>query len=132
MSLHCLMYGFTSVVVWWIGGSSCFFFSSRRLLTRCALVTVVQTCALPIFVFRDDETSGGGVVLLAGIARGDDRTQDRLRLDRLQRAERFERRVGAIALVDRKSVVEGKRVEVRVAMDGRRIINKHTNDNIER
>src|SRR3546814_5424248 len=26
-----------------------FFFSSRRLHTRCALVTVVQTCALPIF-----------------------------------------------------------------------------------
>src|SRR3546814_2369667 len=26
-----------------------FFFSSRRLHTRCALVTGVQTCALPIF-----------------------------------------------------------------------------------
>src|SRR3546814_8446962 len=26
----------------------CFFFSSRRRHTRCALVTVVQTCALPI------------------------------------------------------------------------------------
>src|SRR3546814_6680117 len=26
----------------------CFFFSSRRLHTRCALVTGVQTCALPI------------------------------------------------------------------------------------
>src|SRR3546814_10373392 len=26
-----------------------FFFSSRRRHTRCALVTVVQTCALPIF-----------------------------------------------------------------------------------
>src|SRR3546814_2579982 len=29
----------------------CFFFSSRRRHTRCALVTGVQTCALPIFVF---------------------------------------------------------------------------------
>src|SRR3546814_10175358 len=28
--------------------SSCFFFSSRRRHTRCALVTGVQTCALPI------------------------------------------------------------------------------------
>src|SRR3546814_10731399 len=28
---------------------SCFFFSSRRRHTRCALVTGVQTCALPIF-----------------------------------------------------------------------------------
>src|SRR3546814_7234599 len=33
----------------------CFFFSSRRRHTRCALVTGVQTCALPIL---DDE--GGG------------------------------------------------------------------------
>src|SRR3546814_10853725 len=28
--------------------ASCFFFSSRRRHTRCALVTGVQTCALPI------------------------------------------------------------------------------------
>src|SRR3546814_1849176 len=28
----------------------CFFFSSRRRHTRCALVTGVQTCALPIFM----------------------------------------------------------------------------------
>src|SRR3546814_5247813 len=28
----------------------CFFFSSRRRHTRCALVTGVQTCALPIFI----------------------------------------------------------------------------------
>src|SRR3546814_2600779 len=28
---------------------TCFFFSSRRRHTRCALVTGVQTCALPIF-----------------------------------------------------------------------------------
>src|SRR3546814_1825321 len=29
-----------------------FFFSSRRRHTRCALVTGVQTCALPIFLFN--------------------------------------------------------------------------------
>src|SRR3546814_2411064 len=29
-----------------------FFFASRRRHTRCALVTGVQTCALPIFFFR--------------------------------------------------------------------------------
>src|SRR3546814_1095698 len=29
-----------------------FFFSSRRRHTRCALVTGVQTCALPIYSFR--------------------------------------------------------------------------------
>src|SRR3546814_1489352 len=31
----------------------CFFFSSRRRHTRCALVTGVQTCALPIFLRGD-------------------------------------------------------------------------------
>src|SRR3546814_2554515 len=31
--------------LWWV----CFFFSSRRRHTRCALVTGVQTCALPIY-----------------------------------------------------------------------------------
>src|SRR3546814_7349744 len=29
----------------------CFFFSSRRRHTRCALVTGVQTCALPISLY---------------------------------------------------------------------------------
>src|SRR3546814_8222196 len=32
-----------------------FFFSSRRRHTRCALVTGVQTCALPIFLARERE-----------------------------------------------------------------------------
>src|SRR3546814_10875618 len=32
----------------WCGFYDCFFFSSRRRHTRCALVTGVQTCALPI------------------------------------------------------------------------------------
>src|SRR3546814_12271539 len=36
----------------------CFFFSSRRRHTRCALVTGVQTCALPIFL---DEAEKAGV-----------------------------------------------------------------------
>src|SRR3546814_17734598 len=31
----------------------CFFFSSRRRHTRCALVTGVQTCALPIFTLEE-------------------------------------------------------------------------------
>src|SRR3546814_6613017 len=34
----------------------CFFFSSRRRHTRCALVTGVQTCALPIFTIRSTPT----------------------------------------------------------------------------
>src|SRR3546814_3169897 len=32
----------------WFSGGCLFFFSSRRRHTRCALVTGVQTCALPI------------------------------------------------------------------------------------
>src|SRR3546814_6615349 len=36
-----------------------FFFSSRRRHTRCALVTGVQTCALPIF----DRKSGEATII---------------------------------------------------------------------
>src|SRR3546814_5664295 len=35
-----------------------FFFSSRRRHTRCALVTGVQTCALPIFAAEDADFFG--------------------------------------------------------------------------
>src|SRR3546814_6674663 len=34
------------IILWFV---VCFFFSSRRRHTRCALVTGVQTCALPIW-----------------------------------------------------------------------------------
>src|SRR3546814_8165931 len=37
-----------------------FFFSSRRRHTRCALVTGVQTCALPIFNFQQVQARGYG------------------------------------------------------------------------
>src|SRR3546814_1338504 len=33
------------------------FFSSRRRHTRCALVTGVQTCALPIYLFHDRDSA---------------------------------------------------------------------------
>src|SRR3546814_4131691 len=49
---------------------SVFFFSSRRRHTRCALVTGVQTCALPIFTGLNwvglavaTAASQGGIVL---------------------------------------------------------------------
>src|SRR3546814_7254313 len=41
--------------------SSVFFFSSRRRHTRCALVTGVQTCALPIS--QADSGGGGGAAM---------------------------------------------------------------------
>src|SRR3546814_1074505 len=46
-----------------------FFFSSRRRHTRCALVTGVQTCALPIWGEGDDRLSGddGNDTLRGGV-----------------------------------------------------------------
>src|SRR3546814_13201956 len=38
--------------------SCLFFFSSRRRHTRCALVTGVQTCVLPIFIRRNGAVVG--------------------------------------------------------------------------
>src|SRR3546814_9816239 len=72
----------------------CFFFSSRRRHTRCALVTGVQTCALPIspdFVRRTGQPipAGGRNVLAEGVdgdllllrqrpyALGDQRSEER-------------------------------------------------------
>src|SRR3546814_17450099 len=56
---------------------SCFFFSSRRRHTSCALVTGVQTCALPIFAVELAHRGGdldvvlAAVVVLAGELLGD-------------------------------------------------------------
>src|SRR3546814_6309828 len=44
-----------------------FFFSSRRRHTRCALVTGVQTCALPISLLgRELEREGSALLQLCG------------------------------------------------------------------
>src|SRR3546814_2984286 len=40
-----------------------FFFSSRRRHTRCALVTGVQTCALPIYVAEPSSARRGVAVI---------------------------------------------------------------------
>src|SRR3546814_9600756 len=50
-----------------INNMLCFFFSSRRRHTRCALVTGVQTCALPISELVDGADiflglSAGGIL----------------------------------------------------------------------
>src|SRR3546814_12767593 len=39
-----------------------FYFSSRRRHSICALVTVVQTCALPIFVYQQNGAATDGNV----------------------------------------------------------------------
>src|SRR3546814_11652053 len=46
-----------------------FFFSSRRRHTRCALVTVVQTCALPIFGPAGAALQPEGLVAQPGFSR---------------------------------------------------------------
>src|SRR3546814_9850860 len=44
----------------------CFFFSSRKRHTRCALVTGVQTCALPISMRAKPERIASGFYFLEG------------------------------------------------------------------
>src|SRR3546814_14104552 len=89
-----------------------FFCSIRRRHTRCALVTGVQTCALPIYghlyhlrpaprhltLFYLVMSAGG---VLGGLF---------------------------AAQIDRKSVVSGKSVSVRVDLGGRRILKKKKKD----
>src|SRR3546814_3252324 len=64
-------------VILWCAVCIFFFFSSRRRHTRCALVTGVQTCALPIFLRslarRDLRRLGDEPVEIGfeGIARND-------------------------------------------------------------
>src|SRR3546814_10167526 len=50
----------------------CFFFSSRRRHTRCALVTGVQTCALPISVKRPQAPAADAACPAASILIIDD------------------------------------------------------------
>src|SRR3546814_18307859 len=102
-----------------------FVFSSRRRHTRCALVTGVQTCALPIFAREvlDAQTrtaADAHVLERAVIDEGE-------RLGVLGRDEQDQAAIGArfpAVLLDRKSVVSGKSVSVRVDLGGRRLIKK--------
>src|SRR3546814_11840226 len=96
-----------------------FFFSSRRRHTRCALVTGVQTCALPISrVFAVAPVRQGiRPIWLRKCKRADERWFSQASRPH-KRATRLRRQA------DRKSVVEGKSVSVRVDLGGRRIIKK--------
>src|SRR3546814_18133301 len=79
-----------------------FLFSSRRRHTRCALVTGVQTCALPISCDRKRSRMPGTKLRAPSAARSAPRGSHG----------------------DRKSVVSGKSVSVRVDLGGRRISKK--------
>src|SRR3546814_3447895 len=67
-----------------------FFFSSRRRHTRCALVTGVQTCALPIcgqdhllpILWRVQEMEPGGIMLSSKIREGSARMTQGLTMER--------------------------------------------------
>src|SRR3546814_6343580 len=84
-----VLIGFSSVAV----VCMLFFFSSRRRHTRCALVTGVQTCALPIFpgVAEKWDLVAWGVELGTANSELTDPVDQRNRLTE-QRSE--ERRVG--------------------------------------
>src|SRR3546814_6806516 len=81
MCYYVLVYDYCLILVNFV----LFFFSSRRRHTRCALVTGVQTCALPIWLINQ----GAGCVALMG--RNPPQHQEELD-SRIIRSE--ERRVG--------------------------------------
>src|SRR3546814_2520716 len=109
----------------------CFFFSSRRRHTICALVTGVQTCALPIW--RLDREPA---VPELRACRRPDRAGDRL-VGHTTGARPWDRALAAVSAGDRrrgflrsacardrKSGVWGRSVSVRVDLGGRLIIKK--------
>src|SRR3546814_19352735 len=110
------------------------FFSSRRRHTRCALVTGVQTCALPIYSLRHARPMAIGLNCALGAK------ELRQHVDVL--AQVADTRVsahpnaglpnafGGYDETDRKSVVSGKRVSVRVDLGGRRILKKKQQNNM--
>src|SRR3546814_16097010 len=104
-----------------------FFFSSRRRHTRCALVTGVQTCALPIFIIpraAPRSPSGADLPALTEVGK---RAVDEIAVSR--RTGFWARAASAGSALDRKSVVEGKSVSVRVDLGGSRNIKKTTHSN---
>src|SRR3546814_15395176 len=117
--------------------SVCFlvFFSSRRRHTRCALVTGVQTCALPIYRIAPHFGLDAAVDRLVGDDLGavleqrevdeDARAPDRAALGPdLEQQEGAAADAARLGRTDRQSVVWGKSVSVRVDLGGRRIIKK--------
>src|SRR3546814_19175459 len=105
------------------------FFSSRRRHTRCALVTGVQTCALPISLACGYATAWYSVEATYSSSR---QTPNTIAPASCQASPYTAARVintappasAAIAPRDRKRVVQGKSVSVRVDHGGRRIIKK--------
>src|SRR3546814_9711086 len=89
-----------------------FFVSSRRRHTRCALVTGVQTCALPILPAAYPACQVEDGIEYQRVAADGFAAPDGI--------------AGEQQYIDRKSVVKGKSVSVRVDLGGRRLIKKKT------
>src|SRR3546814_14178934 len=107
------------------------FFSSRRRHTRCALVTGVQTCALPIYLLKQRDVSDPTTD--QNLWRFDGGPSLRAPLSNLPwlnatgtASWRLTRWLEPRDPADRKSVVSGTRVSVRVELGGRRLIKKKT------
>src|SRR3546814_1808069 len=90
-----------------------FLCSSRRRHTRCALVTGVQTCALPISDAASVDPGGRSFA---------DRVVQIVEAAYPVDSVILEKESGDPAKVARKSVEEGKSVSVRVDLVGRRLI----------
>src|SRR3546814_14711649 len=107
-----------------------FLFSSRRRHTRCALVTGVQTCALPICLARARQRRDARRQPLGGGEVGEVEGEGRGHVTALAiwspgirpATSDGNRRMSDSR--DRKSVAYGKSVSVRVDIGGRRIITK--------
>src|SRR3546814_13199070 len=97
-------------------------FSSRRRHTRCALVTGVQTCALPISARWRSKSRPATTWPAPSKA-------SRRQFIRIMVCLRPAATVSRRPHSDRKSVVEGKSVSVRVVLGGRRIIQKKQKEN---
>src|SRR3546814_18708825 len=94
-----------------------FLFSSRSRHTRCALVTGVQTCALPICQRQPGAPSGRSM-----------KKSQPIRTAEAPIAYAWPSTLeggSSSPSTDRQSVVSGKSVSVRVDPGGRRIINKN-------
>src|SRR3546814_15745890 len=105
---------------------SLFFFSSRRRHTRCALVTGVQTCAVKAAAQGQVSTIKVPLRCFAD-AGANLRQVDNavtIKADKGFAATLLNTNVEAVGenLPDRKSVVSGKSVSVRVDLGGRSII----------
>src|SRR3546814_20823754 len=105
-----------------------FFFSSRRRHTRCALVTGVQTCALPIYAYAWNKHLPDGTIRHLFFKRGNLIAQPGARFLPLCRVNklRCQRAIEIAALFKQRSEERrvGKECVIRVDLGGRRIIKK--------